>query len=105
MSKAIAPVLLLCGLLLAGAASAQTPAVDQRQADQRARINQGVASDELTRREAVHLRAEQAHIRQQEREAKADGVVTRRERRQLQRELDRSSAHIYEQKHDTQQRR
>lgn len=92
------------GLLLAGAASAGTPAVDARQANQRARINQGVANGTLTPRETVRLRAEQAHIRRDERAAKADGVVTRRERAHLQHELDRSSADIARQKHDGQER-
>lgn len=105
MNKRIALTALISGVLLAGAASAGTPVVDQRQADQRARINEGVASGELTRREAAGLRAEQAHVRREEREAKADGVVTRRERRHMQRELDQSSANIHEQKHDAQDRR
>jgi uncharacterized membrane protein YebE (DUF533 family) len=95
---------LLGGLLLAGAASAGTPNVDARQANQRARINQGVASGELTPREAARLRAEQAHVRRDERAAKADGVVTPRERAHLQRELDHSSADIARQKHDGQER-
>lgn len=105
MNTSLARVSLVVALLFAGAAHADTPVVDQRQADQRARINEGVASGELTRREAAGLRAEQAHIRQDEREAKADGVVTRRERRHLERELNRSSVDIHEQKHDAQGRR
>lgn len=95
---------LIAGLLLAGAAGAATPNIDARQANQRARINQGVASGELTRREAAGLRAQQAHIRRDERRAEADGVVTRAERRQLQRELNHSSRSIRNQKHDQQQR-
>jgi hypothetical protein len=105
MNTSLARAALVSTLLFAGAAFADTPLVDQRQAEQRARINEGVASGELTRREAAGLRAEQAHVRHEEREAKADGVVTRRERRHLQRELDRSGADIREQKHDAQERR
>lgn len=95
---------LLAGLLLTGAASAGTPNVDARQANQRARINQGVASGELTPREAARLRTEQAHIRRDERAAKSDGVVTRRERARLQHELNHSSTDIARQKHDGQDR-
>ena len=95
---------LLSGLLLAGAASAATPNIDARQANQRARINQGVASGELTHREAARLRAQQAHIRRDERVAKSDGVVTRRERARLQNELNQADRNIAQQKHDWQQR-
>jgi len=105
MSKTIALTVFVLGVAFAGIAAADTPVVDVRQAEQRERIDDGVASGELTRREAAGLRAQQAHVRHEEREAKADGVVTRRERRHLQRELDRSSATIHDQKHDAQERR
>ena len=95
---------LITGLLLAGTASAGTPNIDARQTNQRARINEGVASGELTRREAHGLRTQQAHIRHEERQAKADGVVTRAERRHLQNDLNRSDRSIRRQKHDAQQR-
>src|SRR5688500_18678668 len=65
-------------LFLAGMAQAQTTTgVDGRQAAQRSRINQGVASGEVTRTEAAKLRSEQRRIRRTERRAKADGKVTR----------------------------
>lgn len=105
MNKALALTAFVLGAAFAGIAAADTPVVNARQAEQRERIDNGVASGELTRREATVLRAQQAHVRQEEREAKADGVVTRRERRHLQRELDRSSATIHDQKHDAQERR
>jgi hypothetical protein len=105
MNKALALTVFVLGTAFAGIAAADTPVVNARQAEQRERIDDGVASGELTRREATGLRAQQAHVRQEEREAKADGVVTRRERRHLQRELDRSSATIHDQKHDAQERR
>ncbi|WP_257387288.1 hypothetical protein [Tahibacter caeni] len=105
MYKTLVPIALVTAVLLAGTASAATPNVDAREANQRARINQGVASGELTRREAAGLRAQQVHIRRDERAAKADGVVTRGERRHLQHELDHASENIDEQKHDAQDRR
>lgn len=86
----------------AGAAS--TPVVDARQAQQQGRINQGVASGELTRREARQLRHQQQHIAHAEARAKADGVVTPGERAKLDRMQDRASRNIHRQKHDAQHR-
>lgn len=105
MQRTLALTVLLCGLLLGGAATAATPNIDARQANQRARINQGVASGELTRHEAAKLRTQQAHIRRSERAAKADGVVTRSERRRLQHQLNHADRTIKRQKHDAQTRR
>jgi hypothetical protein len=85
-------------------ASANTPYINRRERHEQRRINQGIRSGELTRREAVRLEAGQARIRTYERFAKADGHVSYRERRQLDRMLDRSSHNIYRQKHDGQDR-
>ncbi|MDQ6639275.1 MAG: hypothetical protein M3Z15_06365 [Pseudomonadota bacterium] len=79
-----------------------TPRVDQREANQQARIENGVASGQLNRREARRLEREQAHIRAAEAHAKADGVVTPRERRHLQRLQKQASANIHAEKHDAQ---
>lgn len=78
----------------------RTPLVDRREANQRHRIGQGVRSGELTRAETRTLVAEQRAIRGEERAYKADGTVTREERRDLQQDLDAASRHIYEEKHD-----
>ena len=78
----------------AQASFATTPRVDQREANQQARIEAGVASGQLSRREARGLEREQAQIRAAERQAKADGVVTPRERRQLERMQAQASANI-----------
>lgn len=93
-------------LVAAGSSFAQpaTPRVDQREARQQQRIDQGVASGQLTPREAQRLEAGQAHIQRDEARAKADGVVTPRERRHLAREQNRASRHIMRQKHDRQHR-
>jgi len=86
----------------AGAASAATPGIDKRQANQEKRIDQGVASGELTKREARRLEKQQAHINKAENKAKADGVVTAAERKRLHHKQDNASANIYRQKHDKQ---
>lgn len=83
-------------------AQANTPRVDQRQANQEQRIDQGVASGSLTQREANRLERGQGRVDAMENQAKSDGVVTRHERAQLHRAQDRQSERIYAQKHDRQ---
>jgi len=93
-------------LLIAGSALAQptTPVVTERQDNQKARIQQGVRSGELTRHEAKRLRAEQRRIRAEKRMAKADGIVTPAERAKLRHDQNRASRDINRQKHDDQKR-
>jgi hypothetical protein len=90
--------------LAGGAAMAQTatPVITQHQANQAHRIQQGVASGQLTRHEAVKLHRQQAHIRHAKRLAKADGVVTHSERRHLRALQAKASRHIRHDKHDAQ---
>ena len=83
-------------------AQANTPRVDQRQANQEQRIDQGVASGSLTQREANRLERGQQHVDNMENRAKAVGVVTRAERARLHQAQDAQSARIYRQKHDRQ---
>lgn len=83
-------------------AQANTPRVDQRQANQEQRIEQGVASGSLTPREANRLERGQQHVANMESRAKADGVVTRQERARLHQAQDVQSRRIYAQKHDAQ---
>lgn len=90
--------------LMAGSALAGTPGVDQRQDNQRARIAQGVASGELTAKETVRLAHGQKQLQRMENRAKADGVVTVRERARLHHKADKESAKIYHNKHDRQDR-
>jgi hypothetical protein len=82
-----------------------TPRVHQKQDNQVNRIQQGVQSGELTRAEAGKLARDQRQIQQKKNLAKADGVVTPRERRHIRRDQRASSADIYRQKNDRQSRR
>lgn len=86
-------------------AKAQTPGVDQRQANQRERIHQGVTSGELTQKETANAAHHQGHIRRAERRTKADGIVTRRERAHLHHMQNRASRDLRRNKHDAQARR
>ena len=90
----------------AGSAFAATadPGVNARQSNQHERIEQGIKSGELTKREAARLKTEQRAIRAEERAFKSDGKLTKNERKQLHRDLNRSSRDIYRQKHDAQVR-
>jgi hypothetical protein len=84
------------------AAEPQTPRVDQREANQQARIDAGVASGQLTARETNRLDKQQARVASVEAKDKADGTVTAKERQQLHRMQNRASKNIHVQKHDAQ---
>jgi hypothetical protein len=102
-----ATVLAAVALALASAgASAQaqtaTPRVDTRQANEDARIDQGVTSGALSAPEARRLEQGQVRVDRIEDRAKADGVVTRQERVRLHHVQDVESRRIFGQKHDRQ---
>lgn len=78
------------------------PGIQQRMQNQEQRIDQGVSSGALTPKETGRLEAEQAKIRQMEQRMKSDGQLTPNERQKLNNMQDRSSQHIYNQKHDAQ---
>jgi hypothetical protein len=86
-------------------AEADTPGIDQRQANQERRIDQGIASGQLTEREAARLNKQQDHIDNMENKAKADGVVTKKERARIHDAQDRASRSVARQKHDAQGKR
>lgn len=83
-------------------AAVSTPRVDQRQANQAQRIEQGQASGQLTPRETRRLHRQQHAIAHAETQAKADGTVTPQERHRLHRAQKHASHHIAGQKHDAQ---
>jgi hypothetical protein len=110
MKKFSAVLLTLTGVVAVVSAShadahrTRDPGVNQRQQNQRERIQQGVKSGELTRRETGRLVEEQRDIRQLERGYKSDGTLTDAERRDLHHEQNQASRDIYRQKHDEQER-
>lgn len=83
-------------------AQTSTPNIDQRQANQQKRIDQGVASGQLTGKEAARLEKGQERVQKMEDKAKADGKVTPKERARLQKAENVQSRHIAVQKHDRQ---
>ncbi len=110
--KSLCKLVLIAGCSLtvaAGTAFAQTqtvgtndPGIQKRMENQEQRIDQGVQSGTLTPKEAGRLEAEQTKIQQTEQRMKSDGRLTGKERQRLNNMQDRSSQHIYRQKHDPQ---
>ena len=79
--------------------------VDNRQARQQQRIDNGFASGQLTPREANRLQRQQAGVGRMESRFEADGELNRREAFRLEQRQDRTSRHIARQRHDLQVRR
>ncbi len=91
-------------LLLMFSLSAEARRDQRREVRQESRIAEGVQSGELNKAEAHRLRKGQKRIDKAQAQAKADGVVTDAEKARLEKMQDVQSKHIYEQKHDEQQR-
>jgi hypothetical protein len=97
---------------IAASAGAQTPTttpadqtpptINQRLENQRDREQAGVKDDQLTKGETTHLRADDAAIRAQEKVYRKanDGKLTKGERKQLNKELNRTSNQIYRDRHN-----
>ena len=94
--KTLLASLALASLSLGAQAATDPPRIDARQAQQQARISAGGADGSLTHHEARHLQAQQRQIRQAERHAKADGVVTPQERQHLARLQQHASRSIHQ---------
>lgn len=91
--------------LAAGAVAAQTnstPRVDARQDKQEARIDKGVQSGALNKKEAARLEKGQERVQKMENRAAADGKITPAERAKLEAAQDVQSKRVYTQKHDAQ---
>jgi len=99
----IAMPLLLGALLLPVAANAQ--GINDRRENQGDRIQQGVRSGELTRREARRLHHREAGITRSERRDRRSGdKFSATERANIQRRLNGESRAIYRDKHNAQYR-
>lgn len=86
-------------------ASSQRMQADvQRNINQQKRIDQGVASGQLTNREAGRLEGGQAKANRLQARAGADGHVTAGEQQRVQRAENRQSRRIHREKHDAQQK-
>ncbi len=84
----------------AAEAGTRSPGINRREARQQNRINQGVRNGSLTPRETYRLQRQQANINAREARYKSDGKLSRGERRDLNRRLNRASKNIYHKKHN-----
>ena len=100
MKKTIAILIIIVVSFTVVSAQTLTPQINRTQKNQQLRIHQGVKSGELTRREARKLENQQKAIRYNKRIAKANGVVTSGERKQIRNEQNRASKNIYMKKHN-----
>jgi uncharacterized protein YdbL (DUF1318 family) len=91
-------------LVLSAAAPALAAEVDRRQANQQARIGEGVQSGQLTPHEAARLERKEARIhREIHRDRAANGgELTPAQKASINRQENRTSRQIYRQKHDAQ---
>lgn len=96
--------LLFSAIILALAVSSVNAQTVIRQKRQHQRIRQGVKSGELTRAEAINLRNGQKEIREEKREAKADGVVTPAEKQEIRQDQRKESRKIFRKKHNNRDR-
>jgi tellurite resistance protein len=87
------------------AQSIKTPKINKKQKVQVEKIKQGVKSGELTRYETKRLIKQEAKLQKNKKIAKADGVITPKEKKQLRKEIRKLDAKIYKQKHDKQKRK
>jgi hypothetical protein len=78
--------------------------LERRDAINNERIERGIREGQITRREAARLREQQARIERMEARARADGVVTERERVRIEVAQKELSRNIRFEKHDRQAR-
>lgn len=93
-------------ILTAGLLNAQTQTkkVNQRQKNQTTRIAKGAKSGELTKKETKQLARQQRDIRKTKRNAKADGVVTRKERALIHQKQNAANRNIKRKKNNSRSR-
>lgn len=85
----------------AAAAPRQGRGINAREHRQAQRIHQGVKSGEITAAERDKLKADEAGVRAEERVYRQSGDgVNKRERRDLEKDLNKTSREIYRAKHN-----
>ena len=93
---------LLAAFVAPAFAQTATPVIHARQENQEKRIENGVNSGQMTAKETLNAEKRETKIQSDKQAAKADGVVTKAEKRKLNRELNKSSRKIHHAKHDAQ---
>ena len=86
--------------LKSAAAASESSVVDQRQQRQENRIQQGVNSGSLSKKEERRIRKDQARIKRMEKHSKKDGHVTAKEKKKIHRAQKHASHKISRKKHN-----
>lgn len=86
-------------LLLFAVTTASAQSVISKRSD-RAKVKQGIRSGELTKVETASILKSEKNIRQSKQAARADGKVTRHERKDIRKEKKKADAKIYRLKHN-----
>ena len=96
----------LPGLAIAAAQedTDSTKRIDKRQDKQEQRIEKGVKSGDLTKKESKRLEKGQARIDAAEKEAMKDGKITKEERARIEKMQDQQARDIRKQRQDKQER-
>ena len=103
MNKPIIAAIVAVFFAMPGYALAQsTPRIDKRQKKQDDRIERGIETGDLTKKEARRLEKGQERIDDLEDKALADGKVTKREKKRINKAQNKQSQRIYNQRHDQQ---
>lgn len=94
-----ATIILSAFFMTAGAQTSTKKSGHQHQ-----RIAQGVRNGELTKAETVNLAKDQREIRREKKAARADGNITRSERKDIKQDQRQASRKIYRKKHNRRDR-
>ena len=94
MLLAVSAVVLMTGVAFA---EIDTALLDQRQANQHQRIDQGISSEQLNE--------QKEQVNKMEKRAKSDAVMTEKEQARIAAAQDRAARHIAREKHDRQGKR
>ncbi len=101
MKKLLVFITMVLGLGVILVNQATAGVIEERRYNQKLRIRHGVITGELTRGEARVLKKEQRRIHRKLKKAWADGRMSRREWRRLERLQNRASRHIFRLKHNS----
>ena len=100
MLKAVFSITAITLAFATSSYAVDTPKIDSREAKQEQRIDQGIRSGALTPKEEAKLDAGQAKIEKMEEKAKADGTVTKHERKRIKHQQDVQDKKIHNMKHN-----
>ena len=92
--------LFVLGFTFTSQAQTKAPRVSKTQLKQQKKIQHGLKSGELTKKEAVKLQQQQRRIYKAKRKAKADGVFTPKEKINLNARQNKARAVIYKKKNN-----